>query len=109
MLAADVMKWTGKLRRTAAGWYVADQLMRSAASAGANCHEARGAESPADFVHKLQLALKELRESPYWIGLAEKGAITPKGATANVLDEADQLVRIVAKSVVTAKSNRKRS
>ena len=77
--AVACLKLTGKLGRTAAGRYVAGQLMRSSASAGANYSEACGAESRADFAHKLQLVLKELRE-------------------------ADELARIIAKSVLTVKS-----
>ena len=45
------------------------QLERSGPGAGANYEEARGAESPADFVHKVRVALKELRETRYWLRL----------------------------------------
>lgn len=105
--AAAVMKWVGKLRRTATGRYVADQLMRSAASSGANYEEARAAESRADFTHKLQLALKEQRESLYWLRLAAKAELVPINDVRTLLAEADQLVRILAKSIVTAKGRGK--
>jgi len=104
--AAGCLKLGGRLVRTTPGRYVAGQLMRSSASAGANYMEARGAESRADFVHKLQLALKEMKESQYWLMLAERGELLPPPALRSLAGEADALIRILAKSVVTAKSRR---
>jgi four helix bundle protein len=79
--------------------------MRSATSAGANYQEARGAESRADFVHKLQVVLKELRETQYWLFLVERASLAPSGALKPLLVEVDELVRMVVKSILTAKSN----
>jgi four helix bundle protein len=104
VFAAHCMKLTGRLSRTVEGRYVSGQLMRSSASAGANYQEACAAESRADFVHKLQIVLKELRESEYWLKLMRCGAIIPESASAPLLTEAEQLVRILAKSVITTKS-----
>jgi four helix bundle protein len=82
--------------------------MRSATSAGANFEEARGAESRPDFTHKLQLVLKELRESLYWLRLIIKAEFNlPKSCgTDEIIEEARQLANIVAKSVITAKQSR---
>lgn len=63
--AVKIIKLTGQLCKTAIGRYIGGQLMRVGTSAGANYEEACGAESRADFVHKLQIVLKELRESFY--------------------------------------------
>jgi len=104
VFAAQCMKLTGRLCRTVEGRYVSGQLMRSSASAGANYQEACAAESRADFVHKLQIVLKELRESEYWLKLMRCGAIIPESASTPLLTEAEQLVRILAKSVITTKS-----
>ena len=104
--AADCLKLGGRLARTTPGRYVAGQLMRSSASAGANYMEARGAESRADFVHKLQVALKEAKESEYWLALVSRATLLPPGAADALACEADALVRILAKSVVTAKGRR---
>lgn len=92
-----------KLKRTAVGRHVANQLMRAASSSGANYEEACGAESKADFIHKMQLVLKELRESSYWLKLAGKSGLLPVKALQPLLDEANELTKIVAKSVITAK------
>ena len=102
--AAACLKLVGRLGRTAEGRYISGQLMRSGASAGANYHEACAAESRADFCHKLQITLKELRESEYWLRLLRQAALVPEPATAALQDESGQLVRIIARSVITAKS-----
>jgi len=102
--AVVCLKLTGKLGRTAAGRYVAGQLMRSSASAGANYSEACGAESRADFAHKLQIVLKELRETEYWLKLAGRGQLLPVEDVKAPAIEADELARIIAKSVLTVKS-----
>ena len=77
--------------------------MRAATSAGANYEEACAAESRADFIHKMQIVLKELRESHYWLRLLEKSDLTAKSELAPILKEADELCRIIAQSVITAK------
>ena len=105
--SADIIKLAvnGKLTKTAVGRHIAGQLTRSATSAGANYEEACSAESRADFVHKLQLVLKELRESLYWLRLIKKvGFIqdTDKNFYA-LMQEAGELTNIIAKSIVTAK------
>jgi len=68
--------------------------------------EARGAESRADFIHKLQVALKEAKESQYWLALVARANLLPVGAADVLSGEVDALVRILAKSVVTAKGRR---
>lgn len=93
----------GKLEKTAVGRHISLQIVRAATSAGANYEEACGAESRKDFIHKMQIVLKELRESVYWLKLINKSGL------CNTLDilmkEADELVRIFSSSVVTAKNN----
>jgi len=59
--AVAVIKLTTKIEKIAVGRHIAGQLIRSATSAGANYEEACGAESKKDFLHKLQIVLKELR------------------------------------------------
>lgn len=92
--------------RTMPGRYIAGQLLRAASSAGANYEEACGAESRADFTHKLQIALKELREARYWLRLMGRSQLASDDQLSALLDEAGILARMVGKSVVTAKSRR---
>jgi four helix bundle protein len=104
---ARVIKLVESLPRTLAGRRIGDQLLRSATSAGANYEEARGAESRSNFVHKMQVALKELRESHYWLRLLMKAEILPVDRLADLLDEATQLRAILSKSVATTKGKAK--
>jgi four helix bundle protein len=73
--SVEAIKLTGSLIKTYAERHVGQQLLRSATSAGANYEEACGAESRADFVHKLQVANKELKESKYWLKLLNEAKL----------------------------------
>ena len=70
---------------------------------GADYEEACAAESPADFVHKMQIVLKEIRESRYWLRLIEKVGVFPESNLPSLLRVSDELVKIFTKSVITAK------
>ncbi len=71
-----------------------------------NYEEARAAESRADFVHKLGICLKELRESRCWIRLIIKTELLPEHRMNELLEEATELCNIIGQSIVTAKENR---
>jgi four helix bundle protein len=88
------------------GRHISGQLIRSATSAGANYEEACGGESRSDFIHKLQLVLKEMRESLYWLRLIMKTVLIPIEMISPIYQEADELTKIIAKSVVTAKKKK---
>ena len=102
--AADVIAFAPRLQRSPTGRYLVGQMIRAGTSAGANFQEARGAESRPDFVHKMQVVLKELRETEYWLRLLQETKLVPSTLLAAPLAEVDELIRIVVKSVVTAKS-----
>jgi four helix bundle protein len=104
--AARCIHLTVKLRRTAVGRHIGNQLMKAATSSGANYEEACGAESKADFVHKMQIVLKELRESLYWLKLIAKCGFCPDQQLQPIMEENNELIKMVAKSVVTAKGTR---
>jgi four helix bundle protein len=94
------------LRLHPEGKYLVGQLFRSATSVGANYEEAQAAESRADFIHKIQVSLKEIRETVYWLRLAGKAGWFEDSWRKQALREAEELMRILGKSVVTAKKNR---
>ncbi|HHT9154719.1 MAG TPA: four helix bundle protein [Candidatus Tripitaka sp. YC43] len=101
----EIIKLTEKLDKTASGKYIANQLLRAGTSVGSNYEEARGAQSRADFVHKLQIVLKEIREALYWLRLIQKSKILTGSDLGSIITETIQLSNIVAKSVITAKKN----
>ncbi|OHB77114.1 MAG: hypothetical protein A2Z34_02530 [Planctomycetes bacterium RBG_16_59_8] len=95
-----------KLDASMSARHIAKQLLRSGTSAGANYAEACGAQSKADFIHKLQIVLKELRESLYWLNLLQRAEISTTKELEISIDETRQIGNIIAKSVITAKKNR---
>jgi four helix bundle protein len=101
-LGAAVVAIAGSLPRTRAGRHIEDQLLRSGTAAGAHYGEARAAESRADFVHKLRLGAKELREAGYWLQLIQFSGLSHRCELASIIDEIDQLVAILIASSRTA-------
>ena len=94
---------------TRLGRHIAGQLVRSGTSPAPNYAEACAAESKKDFIHKPAIALKELRESSVWIRMIVKSELIPEQRLEQLRDECDQLCKIIAKSLVTAKSNQTRN
>ena len=90
---------------TRLGCHVGGQLVRCGTSPPPNYEEACAAESPRDFIHKMSIVLKELRESRVWIRFIIKAELLPAQKMVDLEDEATQLCNIVGKSIVTAKEN----
>lgn len=108
--AARIIRVSESMKPTPAGRHVGDQLLRSGTSPFANHGEAEGAESLNDFVHKLRICYKELRESRRWMRLAQRADLLdqPERLTP-LLDEADELIRICAASLRTAEKKREKN
>src|SRR5216110_2696140 len=104
--AARVGKVVDALPDSRMGRHIGSQLVRSGTSPARNYEEGCAAESRADFVHKLSISLKELRASRTWIRLMIKTEIIPEHRLGELLDECNQLSKIIAQSIVTAKENR---
>ena len=104
--AVEVIKVVEKICKSFVGRQISGQLIRSSTSAGANYEEACGAESRSDFIHKLQIVLKELRESLYWLRLIERAKLLPSQEIGPVIQDAKELSNIIGKSIVTARKNK---
>jgi four helix bundle protein len=102
----NIIKIEMQLCKTYSGRHIYGQLFRSGTSAGANYEEARAGEGKADFIHKMQIALKELREAHFWIKLIiiSKFSLSDEEVLKFLFKESMELACIIAKSVVTAKS-----
>src|SRR5205823_8494623 len=103
--AARTGKVVDALPDTRLGRHVAGQLVRCGTSPSPNYAEAGGAESRKDFCHKLSICLKELRETHCWLLLIVKAELLREQRLAELADECNQLMNIIAKSIVTTKSN----
>lgn len=91
------------LAPTRAAQHIAQQLLRAGTAPAPNYGEARGAESRADFIHKLDIALKEMNETRVWLKMIMRAKLASSDAVAQVLDECQQLGRILNASVQTAR------
>lgn len=87
------------------GRHIASQLVRCSTSPAPNYEEGCAAESRGDFVHKLSIWLKELRESSVWITMIIEANLLPDARMASLLNECDELCRIIGESLVTVKRN----
>ena len=105
--AVNTIRLTEALPNTRAGNHVAGQLLRAGTSPYPNHGEAQAAESPKDFVHKLRVSLKELRESQRWLQLVQHVPLTESPERVSVLaSECDELIRIFVASIRTAEKHR---
>jgi four helix bundle protein len=102
--ADQVLRLCRDLRQDVPGRHVARQLIRAATAGGAIYEEARGAESRADFVHKIGIATKEVRESLYWLKLIQRSELAPGRDLGKLIQEASELVAILTASGRTAKA-----
>ena len=103
-LAARIGKVVDALPDTRLGRHVAGQLIRSGTSSAPNYDESGAAESRDDFVHKLSIALKELRETRGWLRFIDRTELITDARMTEIIDEADQLARILGKSLQTLRT-----
>ena len=83
------------IEATTTGKHIGRQLTRCSSSPGASYEEARSAESLADFIHKLGIAAKEMRETVWWLRLIDRARLAPQEDLAHWIDEANQLLSIL--------------
>ena len=85
---------------------LASQVVSSGTSIGANVEEAQAAESKADFVHKYNIALKEARETRYWLRLISASDMARKTNMDPLIKESDEICRILGQITVNARRNK---
>ena len=102
---AAVCRLTSHLPATPVGKQTALQLVRSSTSPFANYGEVQGAESRRDFIHKLGICVKELRETRAWLKFIAEMELCPEGPVRLVMRECEELLAILATSIRTARQN----
>ena len=108
-LSTRIIRLVEELPNTRTGNHVANQLLRSGTSPYAIHAEAQAAESRNDFIHKLRICLKELRETKRWIMLIQRAALLNQAEkVSDALIECEELVKIFVQSIRTAESKRKK-
>lgn len=96
------------LPSTKAGNHIANQLLRSGTSPAPNYGEARGAESTKDFIHKIKISLKELRETMIWLKIITRKNLVDSNLIKTALGECNELISIFVATTKTADRNTKK-
>jgi len=108
--SAAIVRMVEKMPKTRAASHVGGQLLRSGTSSLFNHGEAQAAESPSDFIHKLRICLKELRETKRALLLIRKVPLVKDGGLVDpILVETEELTRIFVASIRTAEKGRAHS
>jgi len=105
--AAAIIRLEERLPDSRAGNHIAGQLLRCGTSPLSNHGEAQAAESVDDFIHKMSVCLKELKESRRWLRLINRVPLLRPTEVESVLAETEELVRIFAASLRTARRRKK--
>ena len=98
--ALEIVKYCEDLQ-LAKKFVIANQLLKSGTSIGANIREAQNAESKADFIHKFKIAAKEIEETTYWLELCKYSENYPN--TDELIEQINNISRIVNKIIITSK------
>ena len=102
--SVKIIKIIEELPQNRVGNHVAGQLLRSGTSPYANHGEAQSAESSKDFIHKMRICLKELRESMRWLKLIQRiPLVKSRERIAEIVQETEELIKIFFTSIRTAK------
>jgi four helix bundle protein len=84
-------------------YVVANQLLKSGTSIGANVREAQNAESKTDFIHKMKVAAKEADETEYWLLLCKQSKDYPE--CEDLIQDCSSIIRILSKIISSSKTN----
>jgi len=105
--AVSIINIVEMLPNTRTGNHIANQLVRCGTSPSPNYGEAQSAESRKDFIHKIKIVLKELRETLVWLKIIRHKALIPREQDLEILiNENNELISIFVTSVKTAEKNR---
>ena len=104
-LAVDIVTVCSILEEDKQGRVLSNQLLRSGTSIGANIHEANYGASRADFINKLQIALKECYETDYWLSLFKETNIMPTSDYDRLYSQCSKIRNLLIASIKTAKES----
>ena len=103
--ALRIIKLYKYLVSDAKEFVLSKQILRSGTSIGAMVKEAEHAQSKADFIHKMSIALKEANETEYWLMLLKDSDYISKTSYNSIQPEASELIKLLASIVKTSKIN----
>ena len=103
--AIRIAKCYQYLKQEMQEYVMSKQLLRSGTSIGANVHESVQAQSRADFISKLSIALKEASETSYWLVVLRRADFLSESIYHSLKDDLDEIIRIIISSIKTTKKN----
>ena len=103
--AVGIVKTSRRLQLDRREWVLSKQLVRSGTSIGANIEEAIAAQSKKDFLSKMSIALKEARETHYWLRVLRDSGLTTEMETEAHLPACQELVRLLSSITLTTREN----
>jgi len=107
--AVEIIRMAEEIPRTRSGFHIGGQLIRCGTSPAANYGEAQSAESATDFVHKMKVCLKELRETRIWLKMIVRANLMDSSKPQVLIQECNELISIFVTSIRTALKKKKRT
>lgn len=104
--SVEVIGFAQEIKKQPVLWPVADQLVRSATSIGANVVEAKASSSKKEYINYFQIALKSANETKYWLIVLQESSGLLKERASKLYQESDELSRIIGSSVLTLKGKK---
>ncbi len=101
--AVAIIKLASKLPKTPAGFAIATQLIKAGTSIGANTEEAQDASSLKDFIQKLNIALREAKETRYWLKVIEASGLLSSDEVGKEIAECGEIIAILTSSIKSSK------
>jgi len=103
--ASRIIELAGRLPKDFRARHIANQILRSGTAGAPNYGEARGAESRADFIHKMRIVQKELNETNVWLRIILRSSLLPPELVVDIIAENKELARIASASIKTARTH----
>ena len=105
--ALRIIKLYNFLRSKENEFILSKQILKSGTSIGANVEEAEGGQSKPDFICKIQIALKEARETNYWLRLVSQAKIVSEKDVDFFIKESDEILRVISQIIINSQNNSK--
>jgi len=101
-----IINFVNTLPNKRSAWIIADQLLRSGTSIGANIAEAKGSSSRLEFKKFYQIALKSANESKYWLDLIKDSKLSETENVLKIIKELEEISKMLGSSIITLKNNK---
>ena len=108
LFAIRIIRFYSYLQKEKGERVISKQLLRSGTSIGANARESNNAQSSADFINKLSIALKEADETAYWLELLYESGIIGQDHFDSLYNDLKEVIALLTASIKTSKQNQKK-